>query len=115
MIAIHDQNYENIVDSKHAKGDCFPLCFSSFEMLKRRSKGTYKIMKFEVMENFINFLEMDDKKEEQSCDQSQHLKKPVVCNEELNHKEEDEGSKWDVPLCFSNSEILCQEEIILLD
>ena len=60
LIAIHDQNSENRVDSKHAEGGCLPLCFSSFEMLKQRSKDTYKKHKFEVMENFINFLKMDN-------------------------------------------------------
>ena len=34
-IAIHDQNYENTVDSSHVEGHCFPLCFSSFERLKK--------------------------------------------------------------------------------
>ena len=43
------------------------------------------------------------------------MKKLTVCHEGLDHKEEDEGSKWDVPLRFSNSKILCQEDIILLD
>ena len=35
LIAIHDQNSENKVDSKHVESDCFPLCLSSFEMLKQ--------------------------------------------------------------------------------
>ena len=42
-------------------------------------------------------------------------RKQAVCDEELNNKEEDEGSQRDVPFCFSNSEIFCQEEIHLLD
>ena len=67
------------------------------------------------MENFINFLEIDDKKEEKSCNQSQHVKKPAVCNEGLNHQKEDQGSQWNISLCFSNSEFLCQEEFISLE
>ena len=52
------------------------------------------------MENFINFLEIDDKQEKQSSNQCQDLKKPVVCNEELNHKEEDESSQMKVSSFF---------------
>ena len=40
---------------------------------------------------------------------------PATCNNRLDHQEEDKYSKWDVYLCFSESEILCQEKIILLD
>ena len=43
------------------------------------------------------------------------FKKPALCNEELNNKEEDQGSQMDVSFCFSNSEIFCQEDIYLLD
>ena len=42
-------------------------------------------------------------------------KKPTVYNEELNHGEEDEGSRMGVSFGFSNSKFLCQEEIFLLD
>ena len=38
---------------------------------------------------------------------------PAVCNNRLDHLEEDEGPKWDVSLCSSNVE--CQEEVISLD
>ena len=34
------------------------------------------------------------------------MKKPTVFHEELNHNEEEDDSKWDVSLCFSNSEII---------
>ena len=34
---------------------------------------------------------------------------PIVCNNRLDHQEEEEDSKWEVSLCFSESEILCQE------
>jgi len=40
QIAIHDHNSENRVASEHAEGDCFPLCFSSFELLKQRFRVT---------------------------------------------------------------------------
>ena len=43
------------------------------------------------------------------------MKEPAVCNEGLNHKEEDDGSSMDVFPCLSNSEFVCQEEIISLD
>ena len=43
------------------------------------------------------------------------LEEPVVCNKRLDHLEEDEGPKWDVSSCSSNSEFSCQEEFISLD
>ena len=55
------------------------------------------------MENFINYFEIDDEKEEKSSDQSQNVDIPAVCNEELNHKEEDGGSQMNISSCFSNS------------
>ena len=60
-------------------------------------------------------LFMEDEKDEQLCNQSHTIEKPAVCHEELNRKEEDEGSQMDVSFCFPNSEIFCQEEIYLLD
>ena len=51
---------------------------------------------------------MDDKQEEQSRNQSQHVKKPAICDEELNHEENEEGYKWNVTIFFANLEILCQ-------
>ena len=42
MIAIHDQIFEDGADSECTENECFPLCFSSFELLKQRfrvSKG----------------------------------------------------------------------------
>ena len=52
---------------------------------------------------------MDDEKDDQSCNPSQHREKLVVCNKPLNHQEEEEGSQWNVSLCISNSKFLCQE------
>ena len=43
------------------------------------------------------------------------MEKPTVCNEELNKKEEYEGSQMDVSICFSKSDFFCQKEICLLD
>ena len=75
MIAIHDQISEDKVDSENAEGNCFPLCYSSFELLRQRLRVSNKKQKFEVMENFIDFIEMDDEKDEQHCNQSQQTKK----------------------------------------
>ena len=51
----------------------------------------------------IKFFGMDDKKEEQLSNQSHHVKKPEVCNEEVKHQKENHGY-------FSNLEISCQEQ-----
>ena len=64
-------------------------------------------------ENFS--LLIYDEKEEQSCDQSQYVKEPIVYNKPRDHKEGDENSKWDVSLNLSNSETFCQEDIFLLN
>ena len=53
--------------------------------------------------------------DEQHCNQSQHIEKPAVCDEELKYEEKEQGSQLDVSFCFSNSEIFCQEEIFFLD
>ena len=60
-------------------------------------------------------LLVEDENGEQNFNQSQKLAKIAVCNDGLNRQEEDKDSKWDLSLCFLESEILCQEEIILLD
>ena len=52
------------VDSKHVETDCFPLCFSSFEWLEKRLKVSNKKQKFEIVDECINFLGMDDEEEE---------------------------------------------------
>ena len=44
------------------------------------------------MENFMNFLEVGDEESEQSCSQSQHVRKSEVCDEEMKHKEGDVDS-----------------------
>ena len=67
LIAIQDQNYEIKVDSKHVENDCLPLCFSSFEWLKERVKVSDQKHKFEIVDEGISFLGMDDNKEEQLC------------------------------------------------
>ena len=101
------------MDSKHAESDCFPLCFPSFELLKQRLRVSNRTQKLEDMDNFMAFLEMDNEKEEKSCNQSQHVKKTRVWDEELNHEEKEESSQWKVSSCFSNSEFLCQESLPL--
>ena len=95
------------MDNKHVESDCLPLCFSSFEWLKKRHKVSDQKQKFEIMDEGIKFLGMDDKKEEQLCNQSRPIEKLAICSKKLNNEEEDESSQMDVPFCFSNSEILC--------
>ena len=58
----------------------------------------------------MNFLEVEDEQDDQSCNQFQHVQKTTVYDEELNHKEGYEESQWNVSLKLSNSEISCQEE-----
>ena len=41
----------------------------------------------------MNFLEVEDGEDVQSCSQSQLMEKSVVCNEELYYKETGKGSK----------------------
>ena len=36
--------------------------------------------------------------------EGKHVKKPAVCDEELNYKEEDEDSHWNAPLKISSQE-----------
>ena len=81
LIAIQDQKDENRVDSKHVESDCFPLSFSAIEWLKRRLKVSYQKQKFEIVDEGINFLEIDDKQEEQLYNPSQPIEKPTVCYE----------------------------------
>ena len=82
FIAIQDQKYENIVETKHVEDHKH---------------------KFDIVYECINFLGMDDEREGQLFNQSQPLEKTTVCNEELNNEEEDGGSQMDVSCCFSNS------------
>ena len=115
MITIQGEKDENREDSECVECDCFPLCYSSFKFLRHTLKTSKQKHKFETMENFMNLLEVQDEQEEQSDNQFQHVEKPGVYDEELDHKERDEGSQMDVSFCFPNSEIFCQEEICLLD
>ena len=40
---------------------------------------------------------------------------PTICNNRLDHLEEEEDPKWDVSSYSSNSKLLCQKEFISLD
>ena len=60
-------------------------------------------------------LFVEDENDEHHCNQSQHIEKIAICNEGLNHKKEDAGSSMNVFSSLSNSEFVCQEEIISLD
>ena len=86
MTVIQSQKDEKRKDSECAEGDCLPLCYSSFELLRQRLKASKQKLNYEDMENFMNFLEVEDEEDEQSCSQSHHVEKSVVCNEELDYK-----------------------------
>ena len=62
------------------------LCYSSFELIRQRLKASKHKHKFEDMENFMNFLEVEDEEDEQSCSQYQLMEKSVVCNVALDQK-----------------------------
>ena len=62
------------------------------------------------MENFMNFLEVEGKQDDKSYNQSQHVKKLAVYDEEFTHKEGDEESQWNASLNLSNSKISSQEK-----
>ena len=55
-----------MVDSKHVEGNCLPLCFSSFELLNQIFRVTNQPHKYDIMNEDISFLEMDDEKDDQS-------------------------------------------------
>ena len=92
MTVIQSQKDKRRKDSECAEGDCLPLFYSSFELLRKRLKASKQKESFEDMENFMNLLEVEDEEDEQSCSQSQHVEKSVVCNEELDYKERGKGS-----------------------
>ena len=54
------KKYENIVETRHIEDDCLPLCFPSFEWLKKRPKVSDHKHKFDIVDECINFLGMDD-------------------------------------------------------
>ena len=58
--------------------DGLPLCYYSFELIRRRLKASKQKHKFEDMVHFMNLLEIEDDEDEQSCSQSQPMKKSVV-------------------------------------
>ena len=60
FIAIQDQTYENLVETEHVESDCLPLCFPTFEWLKRGLKLSDHKQKFDIVDECINFLGMDD-------------------------------------------------------
>ena len=99
-IAFQGQKDENREDSGCTESDSFPLCYASFELLRHIIQISKQKHEFEIMENFMNCLEVEGK----------HVKKPIVCEEELTYKEEDEESQWNAPLNLSNSEISTQEK-----
>ena len=47
---------ENKVNSKLVEANHLPLCFSSFELLRKGSRVTNQTQEIEIMENFIAFL-----------------------------------------------------------
>ena len=60
---IQDQKYENRVETRHVESDCLSLRFPSFEWLKKRLKVSDKKHKFDIVDECINFLGMDDERE----------------------------------------------------
>ena len=62
--AIQSQKDEKRKDSEYAEGDCLPLCYSSFELIRQRLKSSKHKHKFEDMENFMDFLEVEDDEDE---------------------------------------------------
>ena len=76
------------------------MCYASFELLRHILQISKQKHEFEIMENFMNCLEVEGK----------HVKKPTVSDEELTYKEEYEDSQWNAPLNLSNSEISSQEK-----
>ena len=69
LTLIQSQKAEKVEDNECAGGDSLPLCYSSFELIRQRLKASKQRHKFEDMENFINFLEVEDDEDEQSCSQ----------------------------------------------
>ena len=90
---IPSQKTKKREDNECVEGDSLPLCYSSFELIRQRLKASKQKQNFEDMGNFINFLEVGYEEDEQSCSQSQHVEKLVVCNEELDYKERGKGSQ----------------------
>ena len=92
------------------------MCYFSFELIRQTLKDSKHKHKFEDMENFMDFLEVEDDEDEQSCSQSQLMEKSMVCNEALDHKERGEGCQINASLNISHSSISSQEEgVYLLD
>ena len=60
FIAIQDQKYENIVETEHVEDDSLPLCFPPFEWLKKGLKVSDHKQKFDIVNECIDFLGMDD-------------------------------------------------------
>ena len=87
-------------------------------MVEERSLCVDQIQNFpeDLHEHTKPSLLVEDEKDEQSCSQSQHVEKSVVCNEELDYKERGKGSQINASFNLSHSEISSQEEgFCLLD
>ena len=50
FMEIQDQKYENRVETGHVESDCLPLCFPSFEWLKKRLKASDQKQKFDIVD-----------------------------------------------------------------
>ena len=53
-----------MVNGNLAEGNSLPLSFSSFELLRKGSRVTNQTQKSEIMDDVIEFLEMDDEKDD---------------------------------------------------
>ena len=47
------------MEARHVEDDCLPLCFPSFEWLKKRLKVSDQKQKFDIVDGCINFLGTD--------------------------------------------------------
>ena len=110
LTVIWGQKTEKRKDNEGARGDCLPLCYSSFELIKQRLKASIQKHKFEDMVHFMNMFEIEDDEDEQSCSPSPLMDRSVVCNKASDYKERGEGSQINTFLKFSHSEISSHEE-----
>ena len=116
LTIIRSQKNEKIKHSECVERGSLPLCYSSFELIRQRLKASKQKQKFEDMENLMNFLEVEDDEDEQSCSQSQLMEKLVVCNGALDQKERGGGFQINASFNLSHSSISSQEEgVYVLD
>ena len=55
------------METEHVEDDCSSLCFPSFKWLKKGLKVYDHKQKFDIVDECVNFLRMDDEREGQLC------------------------------------------------